>query len=126
MTIKLMFDTLSYAKILQDGGVENADIHANSLASILSQNMYTKDEVDMRLERAIRQFEKTLDKRLHEFQTIQDERFHEFKITQHELELRFEKTMQRYLITTISVLGTLIVLVGAVSTFAHAIFHTLL
>ena len=115
MTTKLLFDTLDYARLLKNGDVENADVHAASLAKTLAHNLYTKDEVDMRFEKAINRIDQTLN----EFRLLQEKQHSEMR----EIELRFEKAMNRYLITTISILGSLIVVVGAISTFAHAIFH---
>ncbi len=108
MNAKPLFDTLSYAKMLEKGGVTQSDIHAKSLARALQDNIYTKDEIDMRFEKALSRFDKTLN---------------EFRNDMREIELRFEKAFNRYLVTTISVLGSLIVVVGAIATFAHALFH---
>ena len=119
MTTKLLFDTLNYARLLENGGVGNADVHASSLVTALSQNIYTKDEVDMRIERAINHFEKTLS----HFEKTIDTRFSEIDKRFTESELRMEKMMNRNFITTVSILGALIVVVGAISTFAHAIFY---
>lgn len=126
MKTKLLFDTLDYAKILQDGGVENADIHATSLVAALSQNLYTKDEVDMRIERAINHFDKTLahfeknvDRRFLEI----DKRFSDIDKRFTEFELRMEKTMNRNLIATVSIIGGLMAILQTVLTFAHGLLH---
>ena len=135
-----LFDTLNYATLLKKGDVQNAEIHATCLAEVLSDTLYTKQEIDMRLERAIDHFEKMIDKRFQtldkrfqmidkqfetidkRFQTI-DRQFQTIDKRFHELELRMEKAINRSFTTTVSILGSLIVLVGAISTFAHALFH---
>lgn len=130
MKTKLLFDPLDYAKILKNGGVENADIHASSLSQILASNLYTKDEIDMRFEQALNRFDASMQQMERRFERL----FNDYRISQekqlgeirgeiHQLELRFEKKINHYLITTISVLGSLIVVVGAISTFAHTLFH---
>lgn len=126
MTTKLLFDTLNYARILKDGGVENADIHASSLVTALSQNIYTKDEVDVRIERAIHHFEETINKRFGEvdkrFSDI-DKRFAEIDNRFTKVELHMEKMMNRNLIATVSIIGGLMAIMQTVLTFAHNIFH---
>src|SRR5579862_2914746 len=82
MSTKLLFDTLDYARILKNGGVENADIHASSLSQALLGKLYTKDEIDMRFEQALNR----VDASLHEFRLSQEKLRNEMK----EIELRFE------------------------------------
>src|SRR4051812_22514121 len=57
MSKKLVFDTLHYATMLKDAGIEDYDIHAHSLAEAISQNVYTKVEVDKMIEDLIKQME---------------------------------------------------------------------
>src|SRR5260221_227181 len=58
---KLLFDTLHYAKLLAKEGVNHADSHACSLAQVLGENIYSKGEIDMSLEKIISRFDKMLD-----------------------------------------------------------------
>ena len=109
MTKKIAFDTLQYARMLQSGGVIEADTHAASLAEVITHNFYTKDEVDKMVEAALKQFEART-------RAIEKETS--------ELENRLEKIYMRTVLTTVSILGTLIVITGAVSTFAtHYFIH---
>ncbi len=99
--------------------------------------MYTKNEVNDLLEATFKKFDvdrnesnKKIDEALKEFA----ERTHQnreeckelnktLKIEMLELENRIERAFNRHLYTTISVLGGLIVVVGALATFAHAFFR---
>ena len=47
---KIAFDTLRYAKMLADGGVENPEVHSESLSAIIPQSIYLKYEVDKMIE----------------------------------------------------------------------------
>ena len=112
MSKKLVFETLHYAKILEMGGVEHADIHAASLAEVIPQNLYIKDEVDKMIEAALNRFDKrtnAMDKR--------------FALEMKALENRLEKSANRNLYATVTILGALIMIVGAVATFAHSFMH---
>lgn len=119
MIQKCVFDTWNYAKILRNGEVEHAEVHVEALTQALQENIYTRDEVDMRFERAM--------KRLDQAMLRQDKLMAELELRSErnlkEVELRFERAMNRYLVTTISILGSLIVLATAVSTFAHTLIH---
>lgn len=57
MTKKLMFDTLSYVKLLTNSNVSHADIHAEALVCALDQNLYTRNEVDRMIEDTFRRFD---------------------------------------------------------------------
>ncbi|WP_423062925.1 hypothetical protein [Candidiatus Paracoxiella cheracis] len=148
MTYGIVFDTLSYVKMLEKGGVTHAEVHSASLSKVLRQSMYTKVETDSMFERAMSRMEETFnhfDKRLEEFRrecaedralydkkfaedrALYDKKFAESRAYSDkrfaEIELRLERTINRCTITTVSVLGTLIVVMSAISTFAHYIFH---
>lgn len=110
MTKKLLFDTLSYAKLLGDEGVSHADIHSMALAEVLSHNLYSKSEINEMLEATLKRVETQI-----------IELRHELKLEVKDVENRFEKALLRNTVTVISVLGALIVIVGAVSTFIHAV-----
>lgn len=130
MSKKLVFDTLNYAKMLEKGGVEHADIHAASLAEATAQNLYTKDEVEKMVEAALSRFDARtheLGERFSERTNAMDKRFAErtnrFEIEMKEQENRFEKAANRSLYATVTILGALIVIVGALATFAHSFMH---
>ncbi|MFN7097511.1 MAG: hypothetical protein ACK4PR_08135, partial [Gammaproteobacteria bacterium] len=53
----IMFNTLSYAKMLDNGGIERADVHAAALHEALAQNIFTKSEVEQMLETALKRFD---------------------------------------------------------------------
>lgn len=57
MEKKFAFDTLEYAKMLEQGGVTNAQVHSASLAESITQNMFTKPEIEKMFEVTIKQFE---------------------------------------------------------------------
>lgn len=98
---RILFDTLNYATLLKNGGIEKADLHASSLLNALSQNIYTKDEVDVRIERAIHQLEKTLDRRCSA------------------IELLVEKKLNRYLIVIVSTVAGLLTVFQTIAAFTH-------
>lgn len=54
MNQAIAFDTLRYAKILAEHGVENSEVHVKLLAEIIPQNIYLKYEVDAMLEAVIK------------------------------------------------------------------------
>lgn len=146
--MKIVFDTLAYASKLKSGGVDLSDVHAKALAEAIADHIYTKSEIDKMNEAVLRSIEETLKKldrehdetakRLDSERALQEQKFerdrlhheqmqerdrdrHDQKIL--EVELRFERTMNRYTMTTIGVLGSLIVAVGAISTLSHYFFH---
>lgn len=88
-TKKLVFDTLQYAKMLSDGGVENSDVHASTLADVLVYNIYTKNEVDMSIENALRKS----DEKWHESIKMYNKSTLESEKKWHESEKRFNQTV---------------------------------
>jgi Skp family chaperone for outer membrane proteins len=138
MTAKrLPFDTLEYATLLKEKGVANAEAHAASLAAVIVQNLYTKDEVDKMIEAALQRFDertRTSEKEFKEILLRFDERTRtsekEFKEATHRLEVELyrldkniERTGSRTIYTTVSILGALIAVVGAAATFTHYFVH---
>jgi hypothetical protein len=123
---KPIFDTLRYTKQLRAGGVENAESYAEALSDALRQNTNTKDEVEKMfaaaLEKSDRQFEKfasELNRHGLELEKARVEDRSRLEKEKLELELNFQKAMTRNLVTTISVLGTLIVIAGAFAAFGQ-------
>jgi trans-2-enoyl-CoA reductase len=60
---------------------------------------------------------------MNEYRIYQEKQLGELRADMHQIELRIEKKFNQSLITTISVLGSLILIASAASTFAHTIFH---
>jgi Skp family chaperone for outer membrane proteins len=119
MIKKLPFDALEYATLLKQGGIEHSEVHAASLAAIITQNIYTKDEVDKMIEATFQRFDTKFEATLKEMkeQTYAldkrlEERTHTLEKELHQLEARI-----------IRILGSLIVLVGAVASFTHYFLH---
>lgn len=141
MNKKLVFDTLNYAKILEQGGIIYSDVHSSALAGAIIENIYVKYEVDSmfnaaleRSDKAIQKMQQDTDKiieqrnaetakKLQEWRNEFKESQRDFKEEMLKIELRFEKASNRNLYLTISILGGLYVAVGAITTFAHAFFH---
>ena len=130
MTKKVMFDTLHYAKLLKKGGVRQSNVHSAALADVITQNMYTKAEVGNVLETKFKKSDEKFYLALKEFAERTQQNREEYKelskkreIEMLELENRIEKAFNRHMYTIISILGSLIVIVGAIATFAHAFFR---
>lgn len=57
MSKSILFNSLAYATLLGNGGVEHADVHAMALMEALSENLYSQSEVDQMIEAALRRFD---------------------------------------------------------------------
>ena len=57
MSNPIVFDSLSYAKMLDKGGVLHSEVHATALAKALAENLYTQSEVDQMIEAALKRFD---------------------------------------------------------------------
>jgi len=159
MPTKIMFDTLKYAKILAGAGVIHAEAHSLAMMEAVSQNIYSKPEVDKMLEatfqKSDKRFDATIRRSDQKFEALErslaedrargdkellegkhqiaedraraDKEIQENKhrSDQKFLELKndFTKSINRTIYTAISVLSMIIVAVGALSTFAHTLFH---
>jgi hypothetical protein len=100
------------------------------LESVITQNIFTKDEVEKMIEAALREFhERTqeLSKNFSERTFLLDKRidlnFKEMENRLDKVDSRIDKVMARYMYGTVGILGALIVVVGAVNTFAHYFLH---
>lgn len=149
---KLPFDTLELATLLENGGVEKANIHAASLAAVITQNLYTKNEIDKmneallarfdaslrqtsaKFEASLRQTSAELAASLKEFRDQTIEQNHKFtlalernsaKQTQDmlELEARMEKRISRSIYTAFAICGTLITTISTAVTLAGRFIH---
>lgn len=108
----VLFDTLAYSEGLKEKGIENSETYAEQLSEALMQNIYSKSEVDHMIDSARREAQDHTDKMVLELRK-------DF----HEMQLEIERIGTRTITTIVGILGSLIVLVGAISTFSHAIFH---
>lgn len=119
----IIFDTLAYSQRLKKYGIKHAEVFAISLAEALNQNLYTKSEVKQMYEEELKKFEaRTLAIEKETAMRLQEmhERTYQLPL---EISLQIERMYRRAITTTIGTLGSLIVIVGAISTFAHVIFR---
>lgn len=141
MDKRLAFDTLEYATLLKNNGVPYAEILSASLAAVITQNIYTKNEVDKMIEATFQRFDSkfeatlkemkeqthTLDKRLEERTHTLDKHLEErTSILNKQLNEQIhslEKEMHHSESRIITALGALIVLVGAIASFTHYFAH---
>jgi hypothetical protein len=127
MTKKLAFDTLKYAKFLTEGGVEHADVHSEGLAKAITQNFYTKNEVEKMFDMAIKQFEERSHQMREEFKESLikfDERtnqvIHEIRKDSHRLELEIKEIGNQ----TVNRLTRNIGIMIAIFTLIEILLHT--
>jgi hypothetical protein len=137
MLKKLPFDTLELATLLKAGGVENSEVHAASLAAVITQNLYVKDEVDKMIEAALARFDESMrqsnvkfeatlakfDVSLNEFKLALERQDARHEKTMLELENRMEKAINRNLYTIITVLGGLIAFANTATALLHYFIH---
>lgn len=117
--MKVIFDTLAYASKLKDGGVDRSEIHAASLSEVIGYNVYTKGEIEKMFDAALKRFdERTQEMKAESAQALQKHEAEMLKI-----QLHLERTIHRSVYTTIAILGSLIVVVGVIASFAHYFFH---
>ena len=130
---KLIFDTLSYVKMLAKGGVSCAEVHAESLATALAHNIYIKDEVDKMIEGTLARFDQKFDDSLREFhdrshradrrfeESLQEfrERTHQIEKQTIEIKVELNKIVSRNTLMTITILGSLMTLFTFVAHLMH-------
>ena len=130
---KITFDTLSYSKLLASKGVAHADVHAETLASIITQNLYTKDEVDKMIEAALKQFhERTIqlkaefkeDRERSDANAIQFKQemrrdYHRLELEMKELERKIEESVNKNVQRLTINIGIMISLLTIVSAALH-------
>lgn len=126
MTNNIPFDTLQYAQLLKTCGVDDPEGQSTALATVITQNIYTKNEVEDMIEAALKKFDErtySLDKRI-------DLNFKEMenridKVDGHisKVDSRIDQAIARSVYKTIWVLGTLMIVISAISTLTHYIFH---
>jgi len=115
MANKLLFDTLQYATLLTDGGIEKGDIHSRSLSMILDENIYDKWEVNNMFEEALRRVDESL-RRVDENRDRSEARLEEERL---KLENRIEKSFNRMTI----LLGAWITAAAAFVTVFITVLH---
>lgn len=126
----VLFDTLSYSMGLKQKGVKDSETYAFLLSDALTQNIYSKAEVDGMIDKSLQRFSREMGKIHKSIQVSQKKseaeskaEIREIRAEAQQLRLDLERIATRTIMTTIGILGSLIVLVGAISTFSHAIFH---
>lgn len=133
MMKKLIFDTLSYVKMLTKGVVSHAEIHAGSLATALAHNIYVKDEVNKIIEATLARFDQKFDDSLREFhdrshrsdrrfeESLQEfrERTHQIEKQTIEIKAELNKIVSRNTQMTITILGSLMTLFTFVAHLMH-------
>lgn len=119
MAEQLLFDTLSYAKMLERAGIKNGEAHALALSFALAQNIYSKTEIDIMIENVMQRFEKQMhDFRLDVKGEIHDLRV-EMKEDMHSMEARLEKSLDSKLTVKLSLMTGFLSLLIALSHFLH-------
>lgn len=106
--IPVLFDTLAYSIGLKKKGIKHSETYAILLADALSENLYSKHKVDNMFNEALKRHDRRMDKI-------------EMKIEKniHEARLETARIANRIIV----ILGSLIVIIGAISTFSHVLFH---
>ena len=134
MSKKLVFDTLNYAKFLTEGGVEHADVHSAGLANAITQNIYTKNEVEKMFDAAIKQFEershqmrdefkeslKKFDERTYQMRDEFKDSFKEMRKDSHRIELEIKEIGNQ----TVNRLTRNIAIMIAIFTLIEILLHT--
>lgn len=127
---KVAFDTLGYAKRLCAGGIENADVHAESLCATITQNIYLKFEVDKMIEEALKRFdERTLQIRAemkaeaNELRAELRSEISSVRLEMRDMRIDLERKIGRMTFNVVTILGGLYIFVGAVTNFIHLSFH---
>jgi len=81
----IMFDTLAYSDGLKSAGITHSEVLTTNLSRALTQNIYTKAEVDKMIDQALKEF--------HERTYAMDKRFEKFSI---ELKAATEKSIAKW------------------------------
>lgn len=126
MTKDIPFDTLHYAQLLKNQGIECPEGQASALAAVITLNIFTKGEVEKMIEAALKEFHdrtQELSRNFSERTFLLDKRidlnFKEMENRLDKVDSRIDRVMARYMYATVGILGALIVVVGAVNTFSH-------
>lgn len=101
MAKKITFDTLKYAKKLEDNGVIGSKYYAEALLDALDTNIYTTYEIDMKFEQMLNQF----------------------SLEMKNIELRLEKAINRQTYTIIGAVSAITLIISTLATVAHNFLH---
>ncbi|MAZ39474.1 MAG: hypothetical protein CMF49_05075 [Legionellales bacterium] len=115
MAEKLLFDTLSYAKMLEKAGIKNGETHALALSFALAQNIYSKTEIDAMIENVMQRFET----QMNDFRLDVKNEIHELRIEMKEGEARLEKSLDSKLTVKLSLMTGFLSLLIALGHFLH-------
>lgn len=112
----ILFNNLSYAKLLRKGGVPHADIHAAALTQALSENLYSQAEVDKMVEHVL----KRMDDKTIELREEMTKEFHQvhMEIKDLRLEMRdIQDVMLRRIYTALAIATGILVLTSNLGRF---------
>lgn len=137
MTKNIPFDTLQYAQLLKICGVGDPEGQSVALATVITESMYTKNEVDNMIEAALKRFDErtyALDKRIDlNFKEMENRignveahigsRLDKVDVQIAKVDSRIDSVAARNLYWTIGVLGTMIMLATTINSFAHYFSH---
>jgi len=91
MRKKILFDTLNYAKMLTNDGVEHADTHSKALSEVLGDNLYSQHETDKMIDAALRRFDERTAEIREEMRQNREELREEMREERLRIEQRFNQ-----------------------------------
>ncbi|NNM59973.1 MAG: hypothetical protein HKM04_09190 [Legionellales bacterium] len=115
MSKPIVFDSLSYAKMLDKGGVPHSEVHATALAKALAENLYTQSEVDQMIEAALKRFD---DRTVQLREEIHKE-FHKIHIDIKDLRLEIKDVQDNILKRGYTALAVILGVIALSSNFIH-------
>lgn len=120
---KLVFDTLKYAKMLTNGGVDQSEVHAESLAEALSHNVYIKSEVDNMLEDVIRESRQQFNEQMRRMERETNEIKAEMKAEKTEMKAEMKAEISKIFNRNIVIMTTIMGGLMALFTFIQHLSH---
>jgi DNA-binding ferritin-like protein len=126
MPQKILFDTLNYAKILTNGGVAYAEIHATALSEALDQNIYVKHEVDTMIEAALRRFDERTVQIREEMQKERlqiEQRFNQLHLDIKSVQIEMNKKMKEVQENILKRGYTALAIILAVNALSSSLLH---
>ena len=131
--MKILFDSLAYADKLKDGGVDKAEVHSSALHSALADNFYIKDEVDNMFELTMQRIENKFSdcaskEQLNETNQklnncAEKNQLNETNRKLSDIRTEMHEVISKQFHKTVVVLGSLIIIVGFLTTTAHYYLH---
>lgn len=116
---RLIFDTLKYAKMLTNGGVDQSEVHAESLAKALSHNVYIKSEVDNMLEDVIRESRQQFNEQMRRMERETNEIKAEMKAEKAEMKAEISRIFNRNIVIMTTIMGGLMALFTFIQHLSH-------